>query len=100
MASAALYSGERFAGISAHRRRDRRLDPAFALTYLVLVLIVVSVGGMGSIRSTFAAAILLGVCDTAGKYYVPKLGAFVIYSLMIAILIWRPNGLFGRVAAR
>jgi branched-chain amino acid transport system permease protein len=43
---------------------------------------------------------LLGVADVAGKYYVPKLGAFVIYTLMIVILLWRPNGLFGRVAAR
>ena len=45
-------------------------------------------------------AAFFGVGDVAGKYYVPKLGAFVIYTMMIVILILRPNGLFGRTAAR
>jgi branched-chain amino acid transport system permease protein len=72
------------------------LDPAFALLYLVYVLIVVSVGGLGSIGGTFAAATLLGISDMAGKYYVPALGSFLIYLVMIALLMWRPAGLFGR----
>jgi branched-chain amino acid transport system permease protein len=72
------------------------LDPSFALTYLIYVLIVVSVGGLGSIAGSFAAAMLLGVSDVAGKYYVPALGAFLIYLVMIALLMWRPSGLFGR----
>jgi branched-chain amino acid transport system permease protein len=72
------------------------LDPSFALTYLIYVLIVVSVGGLGSIWGSFAAAMLLGVSDVAGKYYVPAIGAFLIYLVMIALLMWRPNGLFGR----
>jgi branched-chain amino acid transport system permease protein len=72
------------------------LDPSFAFTYLVYVLIVVSVGGLGSIRGSFAAAAVLGVSDIAGKYYVPSLGAFLIYLVMISLLMWRPTGLFGR----
>jgi branched-chain amino acid transport system permease protein len=72
------------------------LDPSFAFAYLVYVLIVVSVGGLGSIMGSFLAATLLGVSDIAGKYYVPELGAFLIYLVMIALLIWRPAGLFGR----
>ena len=72
------------------------LDPSFAFTYLVYVLIVVSVGGLGSIRGTFAAAAVLGISDIAGKYYVPQLGAFLIYLVMISLLMWRPTGLFGR----
>ena len=72
------------------------LDPAFALSYLVYVLIVVAVGGLGSIGGSFAAATLLGVSDVAGKYYVPQLGAFLIYLVMIGLLMWRPTGLFGR----
>jgi branched-chain amino acid transport system permease protein len=72
------------------------LDPSFALTYLIYVLIVVSVGGLGSIFGSFAAALLLGVSDVAGKYYVPAYGAFLIYLVMIAVLMWRPTGLFGR----
>jgi branched-chain amino acid transport system permease protein len=72
------------------------LDPYFALTYLVYVLIVVSVGGLGSIAGSFAAAIVLGISDIAGKYYVPQLGAFLIYLVMITLLMWRPLGLLGR----
>ncbi|MET0868338.1 MAG: branched-chain amino acid ABC transporter permease [Pseudorhodoplanes sp.] len=72
------------------------LDPSFALIYLVYVLIVVSVGGLGSIWGSFVAAILIGVSDIAGKYYVPRIGAFLIYLVMILLLMWRPNGLFGK----
>jgi len=72
------------------------LDPSFALTYLIYVLIVVSVGGLGSISGSFAAAMLLGVSDVAGKYYVPAIGAFLIYLVMIVLLMWRPTGIFGR----
>src|SRR5205814_550083 len=58
------------------------------------------VGGSSSITGPFLASLLLGIGDVAGKYYVPKMGPFVIYTIMIVILIWRPNGLFGRTAAR
>jgi branched-chain amino acid transport system permease protein len=72
------------------------LDPSFALSYLVYVLIVVAVGGLGSIGGSFAAAAVLGISDMAGKYYVPWLGAFLIYLVMIGLLMWRPQGLFGK----
>ena len=72
------------------------LDHSFALTYLIYVLIVVSVGGLGSIGGSFVAAMLLGISDMAGKYYFPQLGAFLIYLVMVALLMWRPAGLFGR----
>jgi branched-chain amino acid transport system permease protein len=72
------------------------LDHAFALTYLVYVLIVVSVGGLGSIVGSFVAASLLGISDMAGKYYFPELGAFLIYLVMVTLLMWRPIGLFGK----
>jgi branched-chain amino acid transport system permease protein len=72
------------------------LDPSFALTYLIYVLIVVSVGGLGSISGSFIAAMLLGVSDIAGKYYVPAIGSFLIYFVMIVLMMWRPAGLFGR----
>jgi branched-chain amino acid transport system permease protein len=76
------------------------LDPYFPLKFLIYFLIVVTVGGSSTITGPFMAALLLGIADVAGKYYVPKLGAFVIYALMIVILIWRPQGLFGRTATR
>jgi branched-chain amino acid transport system permease protein len=72
------------------------LDHAFALTFLVYVLIVVAVGGLGSIGGSLAAASVLGISDMAGKYYLPELGAFLIYLVMVALLMWRPLGLFGR----
>lgn len=72
------------------------LDPAFAFTYLIYVLIVVSVGGLGSIAGSFLAASLLGLSDVAGKYYFPELGAFLIYFVMVVLLIWRPSGIFAR----
>jgi len=72
------------------------LDPSFALAYLVYVLIVVAVGGLGSIGGSFAAALVLGISDMAGKYYFPWLGAFLIYLVMVALLMWRPLGLFGK----
>ncbi len=72
------------------------LTPNYALEYLVYFLVVVSVGGMGSIRGAFAAALLIGMIDTAGKYYLPHFGAFFIFLTTIVILLWRPQGLFGK----
>jgi branched-chain amino acid transport system permease protein len=72
------------------------LDPTFPLKFMVYFLIVVAVGGTTSITGPLLAALLLGIADVAGKYYIPKLGAFIVYVLMIAILIWRPQGLFVR----
>jgi branched-chain amino acid transport system permease protein len=76
------------------------LDPTFPLKYMVYFLIVVTVGGTSSITGPFAASLLIGIADVAGKYYVPKFGAFVIYTIMIVVLILRPQGLFARAAGR
>lgn len=72
------------------------LDPSFGFYFLIYVLIVVSVGGLGSIAGSFVAAALLGIADVAGKYLVPEFGSFLIYVLLVAILFVRPTGLFGR----
>ena len=72
------------------------LDPTFAVRFMIYFLIVVAVGGTETITGPFLAALLLGVGDVAGKYYFPEVGAFVIYAMMVAILIVRPQGLFGR----
>ena len=76
------------------------LDPAFPLKIMIYVLIVVTVGGTSSITGPFLASLLLGICDVAGKYYAPAVGPFVIYSIMIMVLLWRPQGLFARAASR
>ena len=72
------------------------LDPSFPLKFMIYFLIVVAVGGTSSITGPLLAALLLGIADVAGKYYIPKLGGFIVYSLMILILIWRPQGMFVR----
>ena len=71
------------------------IRPTYAFDQLNYVLIVVSVGGLGTLHGPFFAALLLGISDTACKYFVPEFGAFFIFAAMIAILLWRPNGLFG-----
>ena len=76
------------------------LDPTFPLKFMVYFLIVCAVGGTSSITGPLVAALVLGIADVMGKYYVPKLGAFIVYVLMIAILLWRPQGLFSRQGAR
>lgn len=72
------------------------LEPTFPLKYLVYFLIVVCVGGAGTITGPFAAALLVGVVDVAGKYYLPETGAFLVYVFMIAMLLLRPNGIVAR----
>ena len=72
------------------------LDPNFPVKFLIYFLIIVTVGGTSSIAGPFLAALLLGIADVAGKYYVPEAGAFIIYVLMIVVLLVRPEGLFAR----
>jgi branched-chain amino acid transport system permease protein len=74
------------------------LDPTFPLKYMVYFLLVVAVGGAGTIRGPLVASLVLGIFDVAGKYYVPQLGAFVIYAMMVALLLAFPAGLYGRRA--
>lgn len=74
------------------------LDPSFPIKYMVYFLLVVAVGGAGSIKGPLVAALILGVFDVAGKYYVPEVGAFVIYTLMVVLLILFPAGLVRRKA--
>ena len=74
------------------------VQPTYPFEQLVYFLIVVSVGGLGSLRGPFIAALLIGVADTACKYWTPQFGAFLIYVATIGLLLWRPMGLFGRRA--
>jgi branched-chain amino acid transport system permease protein len=69
------------------------LEPTFALKYMVYFLIVVCVGGAGTLLGPFVAAVLVGIVDVAGKYYYPEAGAFLIYVVMVLVLLVRPRGL-------
>jgi branched-chain amino acid transport system permease protein len=76
------------------------MDPGFPLKFMIYFLVVISVGGTTTLTGPLLASILLGVADVAGKYYVPTVGSFIIYTIMVVVLILRPQGLFGRVNAR
>ncbi|WP_206110781.1 branched-chain amino acid ABC transporter permease [Rhabdaerophilum calidifontis] len=72
------------------------LDPSFPLKFMIYFLVVVTVGGTSTITGPFLAAMLLGIADVAGKYFIPQVGAFIIYALMVVLLLLRPDGLFAR----
>jgi branched-chain amino acid transport system permease protein len=76
------------------------IDPSFPLKYLVIMLIVVTIGGSNGILGALFGALLLGVLDVLGKYYVPSIGAFIIYAAMVLTLIVRPRGLFAKSEGR
>ena len=69
------------------------LEPAYALKYVVLFLVVVIVGGEGSFKGSFVAAMALGVIDTLGKYFVAEAAPYLLYTAVFALLLWRPKGL-------
>jgi branched-chain amino acid transport system permease protein len=64
--------------------------------FLIISFVVVVIGGLGSIAGAFWGALLIGLVDTLGKAYMPKGAGIVVYVLMAVVLLWRPQGLFGR----
>lgn len=76
------------------------LSPEYPLQYIVYVLIVVVMGGSGSVAGALLGSLVLGLANAAGEYYLPQFSAFVIYAVMVATLVLRPQGLFGRRAVR
>ncbi len=75
------------------------IDAYYPVRYMVLFLIVVAVGGMGSIAGSFAAALGLGLLETATRYLVPDYATIVFYTFVILLLALRPRGLMGRAQA-
>jgi branched-chain amino acid transport system permease protein len=69
------------------------LEPYYPVKYLVLVLVVVAVGGMGSIAGSLAASLTLGIIDTASKYLASDWGSLFFFLAMALLLAWRPHGL-------
>ena len=72
------------------------IAPAYPLQYIVYFLIVVAVGGLGSIKGPFVAALAIGISDTACRYFVPEAGSIFIFAFVFVVLIWRPNGIMER----
>ncbi len=75
------------------------IEPYYALRYMVTFLVVVSVGGAGSILGALSASLLLGLADTTGKYLAPEFGDFFFYLSVIVIVFLFPHGLFGKAHA-
>ncbi|MDT3380455.1 branched-chain amino acid ABC transporter permease [Labrys neptuniae] len=74
------------------------IEPYYALRYMVTFLVVVCVGGAGSIPGALLACLVLGLVDTAGRYLLPEYGEFFFYLAVIAIVCVFPRGLMGRRA--
>jgi len=68
--------------------------PGMGNQVLIVCFVVVVIGGIGSIRGAFAAALLVGIVDTFGNVFFPQAAGVLVYVLMAAILLWRPEGLF------
>jgi len=72
------------------------IDPVYPLRYLATFLIVVSIAGFGNIKGSAWVAIMLGLIETAGRYLLPGIAAFLTYLILIGVLLWRPDGLFSK----
>jgi len=73
------------------------IDPIYPFRYLAIFLVVVTIAGFGNIKGSAIVAIMLGMIETAGRYVIPNVSAFLVYLVMIVLLLWRPDGLFARV---
>ncbi|MCC6947412.1 MAG: branched-chain amino acid ABC transporter permease [Bradyrhizobiaceae bacterium] len=69
------------------------IAPTYPLQYIIYFLIVVAVGGLGDIKAPFLAAILIGLADTACRYFLPEVGAIFIFAFVFVVLIWLPAGI-------
>lgn len=69
------------------------LEPYYPIKYLVLVLVVVAVGGMGSITGSAMAAVALGMVETASKYLASDWGSLFFFAAVALVLAWRPQGI-------
>jgi len=68
--------------------------PGMGAQVLIVCFVVVVIGGIGSVRGAFLAALLVGIVDTFGKVLFPQAAGIAVYLLMAAILLWKPEGLF------
>ena len=68
--------------------------PGMGSSVLIMCFVVVVIGGIGSVRGALIAALLVGLVDTFGKVLLPQVAGMLVYMLMAAVLLWRPEGLF------
>jgi branched-chain amino acid transport system permease protein len=75
------------------------MEPMWPLKYLVLILVIVALAGHGQVTGSVVVALIVGIVETAGRYFFPQFGSFFIYLLLIGLMVWRPNGLLARPQA-
>jgi branched-chain amino acid transport system permease protein len=68
--------------------------PGMGSSVLIMCFVVVVIGGIGSVRGALIAALLVGLVDTFGKVLLPSISGMLVYILMAAVLLWKPEGLF------
>jgi branched-chain amino acid transport system permease protein len=72
------------------------LYPGAEWEILVLALVVVIVGGLGSLGGAMIGSLIVGLIDSYGRWLLPEFSYFVIFGPMAVLLLFRPTGLFGR----
>ena len=68
--------------------------PNMGSQVLIMCFVVVVIGGIGSVRGALISALLVGLVDTFGKVLLPQVAGMLVYMLMAAVLLWKPEGLF------
>ncbi len=68
--------------------------PNMGAQVLIMCFVVVVIGGIGSVRGALISALLVGLVDTFGKVLLPQVSGMLVYVLMAAVLLWKPEGLF------
>ena len=72
------------------------ISPGYPLQYIIFFMIVVAVGGLGSIKGPLYAALIIGLADTATKYLMPEVGMIFVFAFVFLLLRWRPQGIVSR----
>jgi|ERR1700733_15879023 branched-chain amino acid transport system permease protein len=72
------------------------LEPFYPFRYIVLVMMVVVLSGRGNIKAATVVSVLIGISETGVRLLLPEIGSFLIYLVLIALVVWRPEGLFAR----
>jgi len=70
--------------------------PNMGSSVLIICFVVVVIGGIGSVKGAMAASLMIGLAETFGTVLVPEVAGMIVYVLMAIVLVWRPQGLFGK----
>jgi branched-chain amino acid transport system permease protein len=72
------------------------VSPGMGDKIIVVTFVVIVIGGIGSIKGAFIGSLLVGLVDSFGKILFPTVSSLIMYALMAIVLVWRPQGIFGK----